>query len=433
VAETPLPVALRRELFRLDDPLLLDRHRAALAALGVRAPERAVLHVDAAGFSPELADALGDPFYLGAAALEGHAVVVCAEQLGARLVHPGLGFGAVAFRSVTRGAAREIGALTLREAILLDFRSDAASLADPGALADVSALEVCARTPGGLVEGIARLEECQREFLRSDRLWLDDAFLRDLAALAERVRDLPPLPEGFAASRHPLALFFCPAFGGSYVIEEPGASARAATTCVLAAELAPRDGTAAASGTSARGRRVELRRLDAASAVELLERHRIARLDLEALRPPDERLERALHWIAADALLAKQPDAQLPVAELREASRRLHEAGAPPEFRELEEVARRLRAPNATLDASALAPLQRLRLLSPASTRPAVRRFVRHLQAFLDPVDLGRAWRDAPDVFFARWVALSPERREHAARWLSEHETRPREEKEQDA
>jgi hypothetical protein len=363
VSDPLLPPALRRGLFRLDDPLLLERHRAALAALGVRAPERAVLHLDAAGFCPELADALADPFYLARGPLAGHAVVVCAEQLGARLVHPGLGFGRGAFRSVTRGALRAIGALTLREPLLLEFRSDADPVGEPRALADVSALEVRARTPGGLVEGVARLQECQREFLASDRLWLDDGFLRDLAALAERVRDLPPLPEGFAVSRHPLALFFCPAFGGSYVIEEPGASARAATTCVLAGQIGTSGVTAA--GPSARGRRVELRRLDAANALALRERHRIARLDPDALRP------------------------------------------------------------RAASDARSLPPLERLRLLSPASSRPAVRRFVRHLQAFLDPADLGRAWRDAPDVFFARWLALSPERRAHAACRLAEHDGAP--------
>jgi hypothetical protein len=362
VAETLLPPALRRGLFRLDDPLLLERHRAALAALGVRAPERALLHLDAAGFCPELADAVADPFYLAAGPLAGHAVVVCPEQLAARLVHPGLGFAAAAFRSVTRGALREIAALTLREPLLLGIRSDADPVGEPRALADVSALEVRARTPGGLVEGIARLEECKREFLASDRLWLDDGFLRDLAALAERVRDLPPLPAGFAASRHPLALFFCPAFGGSYAIEEPGASARAATTCVLAGEIET-PGVATA-GPSARGRRVELRRLDAASALELLERHRIARLD----------------------------------------------------------PARR---PRGGLDARSLPPLERLRLLSPASSRPAVRRFVRHLQAFLDPDDPGRAWRHAPDVFFARWATLPPERRARVACELAEHDGAP--------
>jgi hypothetical protein len=425
----PLPETLRRDLFRVDDPLLADRHRAALDALGVRAPALPVFHVDAAGFSPEIADALGDPFHLGARALEGHAVVLCAEQLSARLVHPGLGFASVALRSVTRAAAREIGAITLREPLILDFSSDAAPLGEARALADVGAVEVRARTPGGLVEGIARLEAGREEFLRSDRLWLDDAFIRELAALAARVRDLPPLPEGFAASRHPLALFFSPAFGGSYVVEEPGASSRSATTWVLAGDARPDESPSPTP--SVRGRRVELRRLEPAGALELLERHGIAHLDLEALRGRGQPLERTLHWIAAASLLAKEPETDVPVHDLREAGRLLGEAGAPPEHRELEGVARRLRASQASIDRDALSPLDRLRLTSPASTRPAVRRFVRHLQAFLDPLDLGRAWAHAPDVFFARWLGLPPARRDHAARWLAAHAAGLREEMEE--
>jgi hypothetical protein len=38
---------------------------------------------------------------------------------------------------------------------------------------------------------------------------------------------------------------------------------------------------------------------------------------------------------------------------------------------------------------------------------------VSHLQAFLDPVDLERWWRDAPDVFFARLHGLSGRKRRH--------------------
>jgi hypothetical protein len=47
----------------------------------------------------------------------------------------------------------------------------------------------------------------------------------------------------------------------------------------------------------------------------------------------------------------------------------------------------------------------------PSAARPAVRRFVRHLQAFLDPRDAELAWRAAPDLFFARLPALTAERR----------------------
>ena len=63
--------------------------------------------------------------------------------------------------------------------------------------------------------------------------------------------------------------------------------------------------------------------------------------------------------------------------------------------------------------------MTRLRLLSVTTTRPEVRRFVAHLQAFADPVHLGRWWRDAPDVFFERLPSLSEAQRHYFASWLS--------------
>jgi hypothetical protein len=65
-----------------------------------------------------------------------------------------------------------------------------------------------------------------------------------------------------------------------------------------------------------------------------------------------------------------------------------------------------------------MSALLRMRLLVPSSTRKPVRRFACHLRAFVDPVHLERAWRDAPDVFFARLPALSPTRRAYFASWL---------------
>jgi hypothetical protein len=420
---------LRRDLLRVDEGLLAERYRAALAAVGATAPERPAFHVDAAGWSPELALDLGDPFYLGARALEAHAVVLSAEQLAAPLLHPSLGFAAAAYREWLRRGSREIAAITLREPLLVELRPDAAPLRRASALADAGEVEVRVRTPGDLVAGARQLEAWKREFLRSDRLWLDDEFIGRMAELASRVRDLPPLPAHFEASRHPLALFFTPAFGGSYVIEERGARASAATTCVLAGDFSPQAAAEAAARPSARGRLVELRPLDPAVAVEILERHRIARLDLAALCRRRGVLERALHWIAVDAIFAREPDAEVPVLGAGEAAERLRALGAPADYLELEEVVRRLASSRARHLAARLAPINRLRLLAPASTRPAVRCFVRHLQAFLDPVDLGRAWCHAPDVCFARWVGLPAPRREHFARWLAAHAASLREER----
>ena len=64
-----------------------------------------------------------------------------------------------------------------------------------------------------------------------------------------------------------------------------------------------------------------------------------------------------------------------------------------------------------------------LLLLTPSSRRPAIRNFVRHIQAALEPGDLARLWRDAPDVFFARLPALSSLQLAYLGRWLETHPT----------
>jgi hypothetical protein len=402
----------------VEDALLAARYRAGLASLGVPAAPEAPFHVDAAGWSPELSDALGDPFYLGAGPLEGRALVLGAAQLGAPLVHPGLGFGAEAFHAAMAAQRSALAALTLRDVVVVEIGPEGAPLAEPRQLADPAALLVRLRTPGGLVEGARRLEAMSREFLESDRRWLEDDFVAEMAALASRVRDLPALP--VEAVRHRLApLFFCAAFGGAYVIEEPGESLASASTCVLVADASRETGEAP---VSRRGRRVELVPLTVESALAVLERHRIARLDLAFFRERPEALDGLRHGLAADVRLGRDPAlAPEPLAAADVAQTLRGEGEAPPLHRELEDVVQRLRGARAPIDPAALAPLTRLRLTRPASGRPEVRRFVRHLQAFLDPVDAGLAWAHAPDLFFARLPGLSAARRAYLERWLGAH------------
>ncbi len=82
-------------------------------------------------------------------------------------------------------------------------------------------------------------------------------------------------------------------------------------------------------------------------------------------------------------------------------------------------MSQRLRSERGSIDSRALSPATRLRLLTPSSTRAPIRRFVRHLLAFLDEPHLERAWHDAPDVFFARLPRLDEARRAHFASWLA--------------
>ena len=193
------------------------------------------------------------------------------------------------------------------------------------------------------------------------------------------MRGLPELAEGFERSRARLgAVFFSPAFGGAYRVEEPGAAASAAVTTLLVGEAPASPGREL---RSQRERRVELRRLDAENALAILERHRIARVDLDA-------------WAARPKALAG-----------------LRPRGSASRCAELA-------AGRTGPDPAALAPASRLQLAVPTSTRPEVQRFVHHLQAFLAPADLGLAFAHAPDLLFARIAGVPTPLRERLAGWL---------------
>jgi hypothetical protein len=295
-------------------------------------------------------------------------------------------------------------------------------LARPRDLANPDAFEVRLRTPSGTFEARHRLEAMKGEFLASDRRWLDDAFIAEMTALAERLRALPTLPEGLERSRHRLEpIFFCPAFAGTYVIEEPGALSASATTWVLASEPAESENDAP---RSSRGRRVELRMLTPESAIEALVHHGVARVDLAAWTADSPDLARLRHWLAVDTCLTRDPGRTPALLGAREVTEALSdETRLPPVHRELEQVIRRLRSERGRIHPDALDPLNRLRLAALTSSRAPVRRLVRHVQAFLDPVDLGSAFRFAPDVFFARLPRLSAPRREYLAAWLAENST----------
>jgi len=408
-----LPERLLQGLVRVHEPGLRERCEAALAWIGIDSPKLESFHLDAAGYSPEIADALGDPYYLGRGPLAPCAVIASIEQLRAPLLHPGLGHAAHAWRALTARAATPIAALTLREPLVAEIQPVGGPPASPFLLADMTQVEIRFGSPGGLVRDLERLEAMQAEFLASDRLWLDDAWLEDLRGLAERVRRVDCTPDALRPSVHPLALFYVPAFGGSYVLEERGVARRRSVVHVLS-----RGVSEAATGVSPAGHRVHVQPLDALAALRVLLGYRIVRF-MAALRDRPDPFEDVAHWAGADHLLRGQRALDPEQAGPAEVARRMRgQPDVPADYRELAELARHLQG-RGEVDLTRCSPLTQVRLLEPASSRADVQSFVRHLQAFLDPANLGAAWDHAPDLLFARLPALPAPARGYLAAWLA--------------
>jgi hypothetical protein len=410
MAAASLPRRLLEGFVRVEG-LLAERYQQALAEIGAGRTDLRAFHVDAAGYSPEIALERRDPHYLGQGPFEPHAVLVCLEQLSAPLVHPGLAYARNAHLEAIASARAGIAAVLQHDALILDVDPGSALPSRPHELADLKHFELAFRTPRGLVRGTQRLEQMKSEFLASDRLWLDDEFIREMTDLARELRNVGSQPRSLAGSSHAFQQFHCPAFGGAYVFEE---GARNTIHVLCADTKQPQK-----HERGLRERKVREHPLDAGHALRLLSEHRVVRFDPEALRSSPGPLDSALYWIAVEHLHTQDPDRSLEAWSPRDLERAMAAEPDPPRAHlELAEVRRRVEAGRRSIDLSELAPASQLRLLTPSSRRPAIRRFVLHLQAFLDPLDLGRWWRDAPDVFFGRLHTLSPERVGQFAAWL---------------
>jgi len=393
-----------RDLVRLDTEVSVERYRQGQEALGQEPTELSAFHVDAAGYSPEVAAERGDPLYLCAGPLRAHALLVAEGQLTSRVVHPGMGLATAGYSKLLARFRSELSQLTLREAVVAEIHPRSGRPTRPEDLAEVEHFEIEFRSPSGLLRDRGRLEERKREFLASDRMWLDEAAIQEMIALASRVRDVAPLPQGLLSSSHSVDFFFTPAFSETYVLREKGA--RQVTTYILTGE-------AERSNSS---HRVRTSSLDPREVIAALEGLGIASSDLRRHEREPEHLDRALYWIALDHLASR---AELPESlDSRSVEVALRRADPPAEFLELSEVARKIRGRDA-LKLDELRPETALRVLLPSSTRGPVRSLVRHLLAGSDPLRLDLQWLDAPDLFFARLPRLDSGRLELLGRWIA--------------
>jgi hypothetical protein len=145
----------------------------------------------------------------------------------------------------------------------------------------------------------------------------------------------------------------------------------------------------------------------------------LARFDLAFHREHPEVLEQKLHWLAVHQMLSRsnhEAAATLTPLDVERWLRR--EKSLSQEYLELDEVRMALAAGEVEIAPGQLTPLTRLRLLTPAAEGLVERAVVSHMLAFLDPIDVGRTYADAPDLFFAGYDRLPVSRSRYFLRWL---------------
>ena len=212
-------------LLRIDQPNLVARYRKAMEGLGVTPTALDVFHVDASGYSPEVAEEVGDRRYLDPHGVNRRIIVLTPDQRKLPLLNVEFSADVALVRRFFIDNDRAIRTLTLKDAVYGEIENmtfDVSSVADIVGLREVR-FEL--HTPTGILEAAQDLKGRAAGFMTDPDAWKSEDGMRAIvegAKLCGDVRGNGILPTNL---RYPWPdVFRTLHFGGLYVLRGPSST-----------------------------------------------------------------------------------------------------------------------------------------------------------------------------------------------------------------
>lgn len=406
---TPVyPETLLTPLFRVDSELLRGRYLEALDAITGRRTSLPVFHIDAMGYSPEVALELEDPYYLGHGASRPYFVVVSLEQLSGPILHPAAGFAVRPFRTMAHDLSSELASLTLSSPVTGELRHGSPRLDDAGRLAALDEVGIAPAITGMRLEDARVLARMSREMMESPTRWCDDTFIAQMIQLAESARGWSRMIENLVERRYPVGSFFHPTLGGSYVFDMGEAGKRSVVVLSATTDASPSDIEGSVRVL-----------LNDENVVDFLTEEELASFDQSHHSLAPTVIENKLFWIGLDFLFQAEGPEGVRGLTPGSIDRRVRKhPSAPEDFLELEEVRFHLSRDGKGLRFSSLSPRTVARLLTPLPSGGGREELTAHLLSFLDPQDWSARFRHAPDLFFGSFPAQHEALRDHIVKFV---------------
>ena len=208
-------------LLRIDQPNLVERYRKAMACMGLPRTALDEFHVDASGYSPEVAEELGDQRYLDPQGVNRRLIVLTPEQRKLPLLKVTFSADVALVRRFFIDNDRAIRTLTLKDAIFGEIENltfEVESLRDVVGLREV---RFDLHTPSNILEDAQRLVRRAERFLSEPDAWKSDAEVDAIVEGAKRCGDVRAngiLPTSLRYQWP--GVFRTSHFGGLYVLRD---------------------------------------------------------------------------------------------------------------------------------------------------------------------------------------------------------------------
>jgi hypothetical protein len=208
-------------LLTIGESHLIERYNKALTAFGLKPTALASFAIDRTGFSPEVAEELGDYQYLDPNEVNRRFIILTPDQIDLPVVHTAFSnTGQLVYEFFSRNS-RAIDALTIKDVIYGEIEDSVAKVEDIEDLLSINQVQFRVLSAEDVLGKATELGTLTDRLKREPDAWRDDAMLTRMVELAKvcgDIRENALVPDQ-VIFRH--NAFWTSHFGGTYVFIDP--------------------------------------------------------------------------------------------------------------------------------------------------------------------------------------------------------------------
>ena len=207
-------------LLRVDAPHLIDRYNKALTAFGLPPTTMQSFRIDMTGYSPEIAEELGDQAYLDPNGVNRRFIILTPEQERLPVIHTQFSNTAGLMHDFFDGNRRVISAVTIKDALFGEIEETVAVVNDIEDLLKIDEVSFRVLSADGLLSKASELRLLVDTLTPSKDGWRDDAMLNRMVDLSHDTGDIrlnPLVPDKLV---FPHKSYWAGHFGGIFLFHD---------------------------------------------------------------------------------------------------------------------------------------------------------------------------------------------------------------------
>ncbi|HEV7309499.1 DUF6638 family protein [Ensifer sp.] len=204
-------------LLEISEPHLIARYNKALEGFGLRPTALTQFSIDMTGFSPEIAEELGDRDYLDPNRVNRRFIIMTPDQAELPCVHTSFSNTAALMHEFFNANSRAINAVTIKDALYGEIEDSVAVVDDIDDLLSINEVRFRVLSAEDMLGKAAELRGLIDRLKKVPTAWADDGMLNrmvELAKLTGDIRQNALVPDQLVF-RH--EAFWANHFGGVYV------------------------------------------------------------------------------------------------------------------------------------------------------------------------------------------------------------------------